>query len=175
MLEAGRLISKEAPGSRSKPHQIVARGIIHMPQGDLMFPGMSVYENLMMGAYLPEADSRASHRLARAFALFPRLTTEEQVASTLSGGERRMFAIGRGLMGGGRLLMIDEPSLGLAPLVIDQIYEVIARLQRRDTPFSSSRRMRAESSVLPKASTCSMTASWSGRARLPNWRQVKAS
>lgn len=115
-----------------KPHQIVERGIIHIPQGDLIFPDMSVYDNLIMGAYLPEAYSQASQRLAEVFALLPRLDErQQQVGSTLSGGERRMLAIGRGLMGGGRLLMIDEPSLGLAPLVIDQIYEVIARLQQK--------------------------------------------
>ena len=115
-----------------RPHQIVARGIRHIPQGDLIFPDMSVYDNLMMGAYLPEAYAQASQRLAEVFALLPRLDErQQQVGSTLSGGERRMLAIGRGLMGGGRLLMIDEPSLGLAPLVIDQIYEVITRLQQK--------------------------------------------
>jgi branched-chain amino acid transport system ATP-binding protein len=115
-----------------RPHRIVERGIRHIPQGDLIFPDMSVYDNLMMGAYLPEAYSQASQRLEEVFALLPRLDErQQQMGSTLSGGERRMLAIGRGLMGGGRLLMIDEPSLGLAPLVIDQIYEVIARLQQK--------------------------------------------
>lgn len=91
---------------------------------------MTVRENLLMGAYLPEASKRAAERLDEVFALLPKLSEREgQIASTLSGGERRMAGIGRALMGGGRLLMLDEPSLGLAPIVIDQIYEVIDRLQ----------------------------------------------
>jgi branched-chain amino acid transport system ATP-binding protein len=113
-----------------RPYQIVERGIHHIPQGDLIFPDMSVYDNLLMGAYLPEAYSQAPRRLEEIFALLPRLKDrQQQIGSTLSGGERRMLSIGRGLMGGGRLLMIDEPSLGLAPLVIDQIYDVISKLR----------------------------------------------
>jgi branched-chain amino acid transport system ATP-binding protein len=84
-----------------------------------------------MGAYLPEAYSQAPRRLEEIFALLPRLKErQQQIGSTLSGGERRMLSIARGLMGGGRLLMIDEPSLGLAPLVIDLIYDVISNLQK---------------------------------------------
>jgi branched-chain amino acid transport system ATP-binding protein len=113
-----------------RPYRIVERGIHHIPQGDLIFPEMSVYDNLLMGAYLPEAYSQAPRRLEEIFALLPRLKDrQQQIGSTLSGGERRMLSIGRGLMGGGRLLMIDEPSLGLAPLVIDQIYDVISKLR----------------------------------------------
>jgi branched-chain amino acid transport system ATP-binding protein len=83
-----------------------------------------------MGAYLPAAHAEAERRLAEIFALLPRLAERrDQVSSTLSGGERRMLGIGRGLMSGGELLMLDEPSLGLAPLLIDQIYGVIADLK----------------------------------------------
>ena len=115
-----------------KPHQVVVQGIHHIPQGDLIFPDMTVYDNLMMGAYLPEAYSKAPTRLEEIFTLLPRLKErQQQIGSTLSGGERRMLSIARGLMGGGRLLMIDEPSLGLAPLVIDQIYDVISNLQKK--------------------------------------------
>ena len=93
---AGRLISRR-PLTCLKPHQIVERGIIHIPQGDLIFPDMSVYDNLIMGAYLPEAYSQASQRLAEVFALLPRLDeSQQQIGSTLSGGERRMLAIGEG-------------------------------------------------------------------------------
>jgi branched-chain amino acid transport system ATP-binding protein len=114
-----------------KPHQVVERGIHHIPQGDLIFPDMTVYDNLMMGAYLPAAYAKAPARLEEIFSLLPRLRErQQQIGSTLSGGERRMLSIGRGLMGGGHVLMIDEPSLGLAPLVIDQIYEVISSLQK---------------------------------------------
>ena len=112
-----------------RPDEIVAAGIIHVPQGDMLFPEMTVLENLLMGAYLPEAAVESARRLDEVFALLPKLKERRnQVASTLSGGERRMVGIGRGLMGGGRLLMLDEPSLGLAPIVIDQIYEVIGEL-----------------------------------------------
>jgi branched-chain amino acid transport system ATP-binding protein len=96
----------------------------------MLFPDMTVLENLQMGAYLPAAAARVSERLDEVFALLPKLAERRsQVASTLSGGERRMVGIGRGLMAGGRLLMLDEPSLGLAPILIDQIYEVILRLR----------------------------------------------
>lgn len=115
---------------RLRPDEIVERGIIHVPQGDILFTEMTVLENLRMGAYLPEAAARESERLEEVFTLLPKLKERRgQVASTLSGGERRMVGIGRGLMAGGRLLMLDEPSLGLAPIVIDQIYEVISELR----------------------------------------------
>jgi len=112
--------------ARKRPDEIVAAGIVHVPQGDLLFPEMTVLDNLQMGAYLPEAAKAMKTRLDEVFALLPKLKERRgQIASTLSGGERRMVGIGRGLMAGGRLLMLDEPSLGLAPILIDQIYEVI--------------------------------------------------
>jgi branched-chain amino acid transport system ATP-binding protein len=113
-----------------RPDEIVATGIIHVPQGDLLFPDMTVLENLRMGAYLPEALKQEDHRLDEVYSLLPKLKERQnQLASTLSGGERRMVGIGRGLMAGGRILMLDEPSLGLAPIVIDQIYAVISSLK----------------------------------------------
>ncbi len=115
---------------RLRPDEIVAAGIIHVPQGDLLFSDMTVLENLRMGAYLPAAARQETQRLEEVFALLPKLKARRgQRASTLSGGERRMVGIGRGLMAGGKLLMLDEPSLGLAPIVIDQIYAVIAALR----------------------------------------------
>lgn len=114
-----------------RPDEIVAEGIIHVPQGDLLFAEMSVFENLRMGAFLPGAARREKDRLEEVFALLPKLKERRhQLASTLSGGERRMVGIGRGLMAGGRILMLDEPSLGLAPIVIDQIYAVIQSLRQ---------------------------------------------
>ena len=113
-----------------RPDEVAAAGIVHVPQGDMLFPEMTVLENLRMGAYLPAAAAREAGRLEEVFALLPKLKERSrQTASTLSGGERRMVGIGRGLMAGGRLLMLDEPSLGLAPIVIDQIYAVIAGLR----------------------------------------------
>lgn len=114
---------------RLRPDQIVERGVIHVPQGDLLFPAMTVHENLLMGAYANKTG--LAERLDFVFALLPKLQERRnQTAGTLSGGERRMCGIGRGLMAGGEVLMLDEPSLGLAPIVIEQIYEVIFNLRR---------------------------------------------
>ena len=110
--------------------RIVALGIVHIPQGDMIFSEMTVRDNLMMGAYLPVPFRQADANLKEVYALLPRLQEREsQVASTLSGGERRMLAIGRGMMTGGRILLIDEPSLGLAPIAIDTIYGLIQTLK----------------------------------------------
>ena len=128
-LRAGRIALSGKSLGGLRPDEIVAAGIVHVPQGDMLFPEMTVLENLLMGAYLPAASAEAPRRLERVFSLLPKLKDRRnQVASTLSGGERRMVGIGRGLMAGGRLLMLDEPSLGLAPIVIDQIYDVVAEL-----------------------------------------------
>lgn len=117
--------------TRLRPDRIVAAGVVHVPQGDLLFPGMSVLDNLRMGAYLPAAAAQESRRLEEVFSLLPKLRDrQQQIASTLSGGERRMVGIGRGLMAGGQILMLDEPSLGLAPIVIDQIYDLVQTLAR---------------------------------------------
>lgn len=114
-----------------KPHLIAGLGVAHVPQGDMLFPEMSVLENLLMGAYLAPSKVEIDSRLDEVCSLLPKLSDRQrQLASTLSGGERRMVGIGRGLMMGARILLIDEPSLGLAPLVIEQIYEVIAELRK---------------------------------------------
>jgi branched-chain amino acid transport system ATP-binding protein len=116
---------------RLRPDEIVEAGIVHVPQGDLLFPDMTVLENLRMGAYPRNAAKQEPQRLEEVFALLPKLKERRhQFASTLSGGERRMASIGRGLMAGGHILILDEPSLGLAPIVIEQIYEVIRRLRQ---------------------------------------------
>lgn len=127
-LRAGAiaLAGARLPGDAS---QIAALGVAHVPQGDMLFADMSVLENLLMGAYLAPGQAEIGRRLDEVYALLPKLAERRhQLASTLSGGERRMAGIGRGLMMGGRILLIDEPSLGLAPLIIEQIYEVIAAL-----------------------------------------------
>lgn len=109
---------------------VVGLGVVLIPQGDMLFPEMSVYDNLKMGAYLPRVRRTFEEDVEKIYAILPRLKERTaQLARTLSGGERRMLAIGRGLLAGGRILMIDEPSLGLAPIVIDQIYEIIADLK----------------------------------------------
>jgi branched-chain amino acid transport system ATP-binding protein len=112
--------------------QIVAAGVVHIPQGDLLFPEMTVRENLLMGAYLVRDGATINRRLEEVFALLPKLAErQKQQANSLSGGERRMVGIGRGLMSGGRLLLIDEPSLGLAPIIIEQIYGLLATLREQ--------------------------------------------
>lgn len=111
--------------------QIVAAGVIHIPQGDLVFPEMTVMENLLMGAYRSAAWQERKQKLEQVFQLFPVLgQRKSQLARSLSGGERRMLAVSRGLMGQARILMIDEPSMGLAPLIIENLYETIKEINR---------------------------------------------
>lgn len=109
---------------------IVAAGLIHVPEGRRIFPNMSVRENLELGSYRRGRTGRAAG-LERVFATFPRLRERTgQLAGTLSGGEQQMLAIGRGLMGEPRLLILDEPSLGLSPLLVEEMFGLIARLNR---------------------------------------------
>jgi len=114
------------------PAAVVARGIAHVPEGRQLFPTMTVRENLELGARSAEARRGRGESLAWVFDLFPRLSErEKQVAGTLSGGEQQMCAIGRGLMAKPRLLMLDEPSLGLAPVVVRAIFDNLERINRR--------------------------------------------
>jgi branched-chain amino acid transport system ATP-binding protein len=116
------------------PARVVGRGIAHVPEGRQLFPTMSVRENLELGAAGPDARARRADTLEWVFRLFPRLAERtRQLAGTLSGGEQQMCAIGRGLMARPRLLMLDEPSLGLAPVVVKQIFEVLAQINRDGT------------------------------------------
>jgi branched-chain amino acid transport system ATP-binding protein len=117
------------------PHAIVARGLLQVPEGRKIFPSLSVQENLDLGSYLPAARARRAEAREHVFALFPILAQRRrQAAGTLSGGEQQMLAIGRSLMGGPRLLMLDEPSLGLAPLVVDRIFDVVQTINRQGIP-----------------------------------------
>ena len=129
-LSSGQIFFRSKTLKGMAVEKIAELGITHIPQGDLIFPDMSVHDNLLMGAYMPAAYARIEEHLSAVQELFPVLfERRDQTASTLSGGERRMLGIGRGLMCGGWLLMIDEPSLGLAPIVIEQIYEVLNTLK----------------------------------------------
>ena len=114
-----------------KPHRIVQLGLSHVPEGRMVFANLTVHENLMMGAYLQRDKNVIRQSLDSVFATFPRLRErEQQIAGTLSGGEQQMLAIGRALMSGPKFLMLDEPSLGLAPLLVKTIFEKIAEINR---------------------------------------------
>src|ERR1700733_305157 len=113
---------------RLTPPDIVAAGLIHVPEGRRIFPDMNVRENLELGAYRRGKPKRSAS-LEKVFAIFPRLRERErQLAGTLSGGEQQMLAIGRGLMSRPRLLILDEPSLGLSPLLVEEMFALIGRL-----------------------------------------------
>jgi len=131
-LQGGRI---EVEGHRLDgltPAQIVSRGIAHVPEGRQLFPTMTVLENLELGARSRAAREGAPEMLRRVFDLFPRLRERRaQLAGTLSGGEQQMCAIGRGLMARPRLLMLDEPSLGLAPVMVRAIFEDLARINEQ--------------------------------------------
>jgi branched-chain amino acid transport system ATP-binding protein len=114
------------------PHQIVKLGISHVPEGRMIFANLTVMENLQMGAYLQKDRTVIRSGLDYVFATFPRLRErEKQIAGTLSGGEQQMLAIGRALMSRPKFLMLDEPSLGLAPLLVKAIFEKIAEINRQ--------------------------------------------
>jgi branched-chain amino acid transport system ATP-binding protein len=128
---AGRFVFEGSDISRLEPHEIAARGICQVPEGRQLFPRMTVWENLLLGGFTRGARSRRSERAAFVMDLFPRLKERrKQLAGTLSGGEQQMLAIGRALMAGPKLLMLDEPSLGLSPLFVLTIFEALSALHR---------------------------------------------
>jgi branched-chain amino acid transport system ATP-binding protein len=126
---SGRVLFREKEITRLQSHQICDLGIGQVAEGRQVFPSLSVAENLAMGALLPRARSAAARTLEEVYALFPRLAERRaQLAGTLSGGEQQMLAIGRCLMGQPELIMFDEPSLGLAPTVVQEVFRTIRML-----------------------------------------------
>src|SRR5207245_2177404 len=122
--------------TRTPPHEIVRMGISQSPEGRRLFPRMSVTENLEMGAFQRKDRSDLKQDMERVFTLFPRLAERRtQKAGTMSGGEQQMCAIGRALMARPRLLMLDEPSLGLAPIFVDRVFETIVEINKQGTPI----------------------------------------
>ena len=130
----GEVLFEDEVISRLLPNRIVGRGIALVPEGRKIFPYMTVQENLEMGAYLPQARANFAARMDEVTGLFPRLRERSsQLAGTLSGGEQQMLAIGRALMSRPRVLLLDEPSLGLAPLLVKEIFRIVQAINRQGT------------------------------------------
>ena len=127
---SGEMSMEGAPLRTIPPHRIVETGIAHVPESRRLFPRLSVEANLKMGAFIPAARQRFGERLEYVYGLFPRLKERRnQLAGTMSGGEQQMCAIGRALMSGPKLVLLDEPSMGLAPVVVSQVFELVRRIR----------------------------------------------
>ena len=126
---SGEISMEGRPLAAIPAHEVIASGIAHVPENRRLFAKLSVEDNLRMGAFMPAARAKFAERLEFVYSLFPRMRERRgQVAGTLSGGEQQMCAIGRALMSGPKLLLLDEPSAGLAPVVVQSIFELVRRI-----------------------------------------------
>ncbi len=129
-VRAGEMSMEGTRLNDIEAHRIIELGIAHVPEHRRLFPRLTVEENLRMGCYLHAARAKFAERLAFVYDLFPRMKERrDQPAGTLSGGEQQMCAIGRGLMSGPKLLLLDEPSAGLAPVIVQQVFELVNRIR----------------------------------------------
>jgi branched-chain amino acid transport system ATP-binding protein len=132
----GKIFFQGTDVTSMPPHQIVKRGISQSPEGRKLFPRMSVIENLEMGAFQRTDRAGIKEDMDRVFSLFPRLAERKtQKAGTMSGGEQQMLAIGRALMARPKLLLLDEPSMGLAPIFVEKIFEIVKEINAQGTPI----------------------------------------
>jgi len=132
----GKIVFEGTDVTSMPPHQIVKRGISQSPEGRKLFPRMSVTENLEMGAFQRTDKAEMREDMDRVFSLFPRLAERKtQKAGTMSGGEQQMCAIGRALMARPKLLLLDEPSMGLAPIFVEKIFEIVREINSQGTPI----------------------------------------
>ena len=131
---AGKVIFQGEDITRTAPHEIVKKGISQVPEGRRVFANMSVLENLEMGSYIRSDKKGIQQEMEYIFELFPRLAErKKQLSKTLSGGEQQMLAMGRSLMSRPRLLLLDEPSMGLAPMLVEKIFEIIQKINKEGT------------------------------------------
>lgn len=132
--KSGKVIFKGTDINKTKAHQVVELGISHVPEGRRVFASMSIMENLEMGAYTRSDKAEIKKDYDKIFEMFPRLLERKnQMAGTLSGGEQQMLAMGRALMARPKLLLLDEPSMGLAPLIVKQIFSIIKDINEKGT------------------------------------------
>lgn len=133
-IDSGKIFFSGTEITKTAPHEIVKMGVCQVPEGRRVFANMSVYENLEMGGYSVKDKAAVNAGIERAFTLFPRLKERsKQLAKTLSGGEQQMLAMGRALMSSPKLILLDEPSMGLAPMLVEKIFEIIVDINKSGT------------------------------------------